>query len=272
MTKRNSAAPGSHGRSGRLGLALCAALLSACGSRGLPPEERAALEQAVALQQQGRFEEAMSIYRGLLRQSASREIQARAELGLARVQHGIEWRDLKLKELRELGEQGGERTLESIQHRVQIILDEFAETGFADEGHAAAAAALARAREKLHLSREIQAGAVQELIERGQFTGALDYLCGLESKRALSDRRDIADLLVRVRLRSEEDATRVLAEFRARREQDPEAAVLYLDAEMGRFRGTRPYATLLEARLQAGPRPPPAKKEEGGKAEKDDQE
>ncbi|MBI4880516.1 MAG: hypothetical protein HY812_12780 [Planctomycetes bacterium] len=256
-------------RTALLGLALCALLLPACGARGLPPEDTAALARAVALQEQGDFEGAAAAYRSLLRISASREVQARAELGLARVEHGLEQRDLALNELLELAEQSGGRPLEWVERRIHGVSDDFAETAFAEEVRRAAAAAVNRAREKAEENREIQGGAVLALIDRGEFTGALEYLRELEGKRPLADRRDIAELLVRVRLRSDEDAARVLAEFRTRQEQDREAAVLFLDKELERFRGTRAYAGLLEAMLEAGPRPPRSAKEEGGGGEGD---
>jgi len=246
-------------------LCLAAGPFGACSRQPAAAPDTSALGEAVRLQEDHRFEDAMAAYERLLRSTEDREIRAKAELGVAVIQRALDRRDRALKSLEDLPAEVDHLALAAVEYQIRAVMTEFEGTSFAAEVRAAGLAALTHAAENAERHRGVQARAVAALVDRGEYTGALEYLRTLEAERAPTDRRDIAEMLVNVRLRSDEDADRVLESFHSRLESDPRGAVAFLDEEMARFRGTRAYARLLDARLRADsklPASPPEEDEE----------
>jgi len=253
-------------------LLVCVLLLSACGQ---DPQRSATMQsylEAVALQESGSLEAALSAYQRLLEDCDDRNIRAKAELGQAQIELAFESRDRALLQLRALPDQTDHRSLESVEEQINGIVTGFIETPFETELRAAAHAARLRAAELHGRRRRLELDVVQNLAERGQFGAALETLRGLETGRRADDRKDIAEMLVRLRQESDRSAELLLAEFESLREQQIVQAAALLDEQMPRFTGTRAHARLLEARLQIASKVPLEPPEDEDETPPDDQQ
>ena len=204
--------------------------------------------RAVEKQNSGSYKSALEEYRTLLKDCENRTIRARAELGLAQIETAFERKDRALERLQELPEEVDRRTLPSVEEQIDGILLEFTGTSFETEVRGVALAARNAAKDRGREIKEVKRGVAVSLMERGDFNAALEYLRQVESQQASADLRDIAELLAMVRLRSEEEADKILSRSRKVVSTDPARAAAILDEAVPKYVGTRAHARLLKER------------------------
>ena len=253
-------------------VSLWTVLLAACGQDSERSPEMQEYLEAVELQNSGSLESALASYKHLLQQCDDRNIRAKAELGQAQIESAFESKDRALTQLREVTAQIDHRSLRAVQEQITGIVTGFMETPFEDEIRGAAQAARMRAVELDGQRRQVETGVARNLIERGQFGAAMEYLRELESGRLANDRRDIAEALASLRLESDRSAEQLLTEFESLGKQNLDQAAGLLDEQMPRFVGTRAHARLLEARLQIASTVPLKRSEPGNETPEDGQQ
>lgn len=227
---------------------LAAALFAGCGSDPEVNPDRQAYLAAVELQNVGRYAEALDEYQRLGRGSDDREIRAKADLCAARIRVAFDRRDRAVARLGKLATMADRLPLDTIDEQISNILSGFQDTPFQQEVHDAGTAARLAAKERRNKIRELQTGALTELIERGEYSGALEYLRQVEAKRPATDRNDIPALLEQVRVASEADVERFLDRLGGEFKRDPEAALDRLEQQLNRFAGTTARRRLLQWR------------------------
>ncbi|MFH0944280.1 MAG: hypothetical protein V2A76_03705 [Planctomycetota bacterium] len=224
-------------------------LVPSCGRGEDRSPEMESYLLAVEKQNSGSFESALSDYRALLKNCEDRTIRARAELGLAQIETAFEQRDRALKRLQELPKEVDRRTLHSVAEQIDGILHSFTGTPFETEVRGAALAARNAAEDRRREIKKVEKDVAVNLMDRGDFNAALEYLRQVESEQVPDDLRDIAELLAMVRLRSEARADEVLSKARKLAPTDPVRAAAILDEAVPKYVGTRAHARLLKERM-----------------------
>jgi len=234
-------------------LLLLLAFLSSCQEETESDLDRSNWTSAVSLQNRGEFDEALKTYREIARQTASDSLRSKAELEIGRVEVALIKRDRAIARLGRLSDQVDVRTLMAVERDIDSVVLDFQGTVFEDAIQDRAQGARTDARARHAKRRDVERGAVTNLVDRGEFAAALAALREIESGRRAQDRLDVAELLALVRTESESKADEILSAFEDRLGRSDDEAVAWLDEAMAPFRGTRAYARLLAARLASAP-------------------
>jgi len=232
-------------------VALTGMLCIACGSRNRASEEEAAAyREAHALQDQGMVDEALVRYQDLMRSEVDPEIRVLAEIGVTWIEQAREQRGVIRERLLSLPGDLDRLNLDGVEDMIDTLVSVSAKSPYRDEIAALADEVRRTARDMADQARETQIAAARTLIDRGEFTAALEFLRSVERRRAEEDRQDIIELLVELRTVSMEDGDEVLVQAEQAGKGSPQAAVRLLDAQLPRFLGTPAYARLLGARIR----------------------
>ncbi|MBK6941433.1 MAG: hypothetical protein IPH13_14740 [Planctomycetes bacterium] len=234
--------------------------------------ERAFVREADAIEQReraGAIGDAATQWRALADDAPTRELRARAELGQARCDAALAARD------------HGRRLLEGLPDRVEghslATLDaiaaeqaaRFVGGPFEREFRELQDRTRERCKARWQDLRGRQAAIVREIIGRGEFTAALDYLQQLERGRSPDDRSDIPLLLDELGAASDRAAEEVLAQVAEIAATDPVAALTAIDEALPRFHGSSGASKLARSRVEraeAVRNPSPVRKPTGEKS------
>lgn len=254
----------------RFALLLLVGLGCACSEGS--EAERAFLRAADAIEQReraGAIGDAAREWRALADEAPTRELRARAENGQARCDAALAARD------------HGRRLIEGLPDRVEghslATLDaiaaeqaaRFVGGPFEREFRELQDQVREQCKARWQELRGRQAAIVREIIGRGEFTAALDYLQQLERGRSPDDRSDIPLLLDELGAASDRAAEQLLAHVAELATTDPAAALAAIDEALPRFQGSSGSSKLARARIERAEalrNPSPVRKPTGEKS------
>lgn len=198
----------------------------------------------------GAIESAARDWRALSDDAPTRETRARAELGQARCEAALAARDHGRKLLESLSERVGSHSLAALDAIAAEQAARFVGGPFEREFRELQDEVRATCQARWQEARGRQAAIAREIVGRGEFTAALDYLQGIERERSPDDRSDIELLLTELQSASERAADQVVDQAAALAASDPTAALTTIDDAMARFQGTSGSAKLARARVE----------------------
>lgn len=252
--------------------ALLLVLVAACGCSEAAESERAFRRAADEIEQRehaGAIDAAARDWRALADTAPSRESRARAELGRARCDAALAARDHGRRLLEGLPEFVEGHSLATLDAIAAEQAARFVGGPFEREFRELQEQVRERCQARWQELRGRQAAILREIVGRGEFTTALDYLQQLERARSPDDRSDIALLLDELAAASDRAADQLLERVAEMAATDPVAALTAIDEALPRFQGSSGSAKLARARVEraeAVRRTPPVRGGSGDKS------
>lgn len=243
-----------------------------CGCSEGSEAERAFLRAAEAIEQReraGAIGDAASEWRALADGAPTRELRARAEHGQARCDAALAARDHGRRLLEGLPDRVEGHSLTTLEAIAAEQAARFVGGPFEREFRELQDRVRERCKERWQELRGRQAAIVREIIGRGEFTAALDYLQQLERGRSPDDRSDIPLLLDELGAASDRAAEQLLTHVAELATTDAVAALAAIDEALPRFQGSSGSAKLARARVEraeAVRNPSPVRKPTGEKS------
>lgn len=238
-------------KSSRFALLLLVGIAAGCSEGS--EAERAFRRAADALEQSeraGAIEAAARDWRALADEAPTREMRAQAELGRARCEAALAARDHGRRLLEALPDLVDGHSLAALDAIAAEQAARFVGGPFEREFRELQDVVREQCKARAQELRARQAAIAREIVGRGEFTAALDYLQGLERSRSPDDRSDITLLLDEVAAASDRAADQVLERATALAATDPVGALALIDEALPRFQGTSGSIELARARVE----------------------